>query len=100
MLGRAMILGSVPRGSQSRGPCEPLGRRPLGAVDPWHGHPAGAVKRKVQAGPPAWTIIANARTTRALDRLIADVAVGGEMNSLPSKCLRRSICRRARRSFN
>jgi hypothetical protein len=76
----------------------------------------------------AWTIIANALATRALDRLIADVPVGAEMiesttgalsfaqadepggeprrelswpcHSLPSNRFRRSIRRRARRSFN
>lgn len=51
MRGRAMILRSVPRGWQSRCPRGPLGQRPLEAVDLRPRHPAGAVKRKVQAEP-------------------------------------------------
>ena len=59
MWGRAMIFGSVLPGRPSRGPCGPLGWRPLEAVDPRRRHPAGAVKWKVQAAPPARTIIAS-----------------------------------------
>ena len=60
-----MIFSPILPVRPSTGPCGPLGRHPSRALDTWPRHPAGAVKRKVQAAPAS---AGNHRVERARHR--------------------------------
>ena len=72
--GRAMIFGPVRLGGKARAPSGPQGRRSPGAAGWRPPHPAGTVKRKVQAGPVG---PGDHRVERARHRRLALVDIRG-----------------------